>query len=383
MGPKQPTTPDIPEQNHPGHDRASSDDLRCLRALGQFSQVSAETGSSPPQTLVKGDPIVSVSRNVSYLSLDREGLVGFDKNQDMTSKRIRIVGKQSQDGLASPLPVENETVHGQDQLFDDNKSAPSPSEPHTGDEHSDLSPCTPSENQCLPVPLEPSKDALDAGGLTKLLGGSGSWAILTERASEGRSRHLPSKVPFIQEVGGFNQLDTKLTAGGDGLQSNESNKLRPKITDINHQSTRQDLSPPVTPVSPNHLVLCERDHNLLNPNHPSHDTNSFNNQDRYPHSAPMHMLYSQVLSGLAGPSRSWGSYAYDGTTIDPEKTKDRLPSDNVEPHLKRSKQRGRPRKKSFESLERAHNPRELLFQEGNDDVNIRAARFRRSKRRLS
>ncbi|KAI0437323.1 hypothetical protein F4803DRAFT_570958 [Xylaria telfairii] len=383
VGSKQPTTPDILEQNHTGHDKTYPGDLGCLRALGQFSQVSAETVSSSPQTLVEDDPVVSVSRNLSGLSPDRGSSVRFDENQDTTSKRIRTLEKQLHDGLALPLPVENETVHGQDQLFDDNKSAPSPSEPYTSDEHSDLSPCTPIEDQYLPVPLELGKNALDdSGGLTKLLGGSGSCVTLTEWADKDGSRHLPSKVPSIQKVEGFNQLDTKLKAGEDGLKSDESDKLCLKIININHQSTRQDLSPPVTPVSLNHIVLRERPHNLFELNHPSYDINSFNNKELCSHSGPVHMLYSQVLSELAGPSKSRGPSTY-ATTIDPEKTRDRLRSDNIGRHPKRSKQRGRPRKKSFESLERALNPQELLFQESNDDVNIRAARFKRPKRGTS
>ncbi|KAI0448756.1 hypothetical protein F5B21DRAFT_521182 [Xylaria acuta] len=367
VGLEQPATSDIFEQDHPEDGQDSSDTLRCLRASDQFSG----TVLSPP-IFMQGNPIVPLSRNVSDISPELGSSVAFEKSQDMTTKRLQIVGTQAREVLASPLPVENETVHGQDQLFDDNKSASDPSEPNTGDEHSNLSPYTPIEGKHLPVLLEPIfKDTLDDRGLTTLIDSSGSSAILIDEADEDRSRHLPSKISSTQEVAAFNQLDSKIRAGG-------CSKLRPNVN-ISQQPTRQDSSP-ITP-SHNHIVLRERDHNPLRP--PSQDTNSFNDQGpSFSQSAPVHMLYSQVLSDVVGStSADRGSTAYDVTSIDSAKPKDKLRSDSVEPHPKRPKHRGRPRRRSFESPGRALNPRELLFQEIEDDINIRSAWFKHSKRR--
>ncbi|KAI8953334.1 hypothetical protein F4801DRAFT_597912 [Xylaria longipes] len=376
VGFEQPGTSDILKQNHPGYDRDFPDTLSHLRASSQ-SKVPVETVLSAPRISTQGGLILLLGRNVSVLSSEPRSSVAFDEIQDTKKKHLPAVGKQAREVLASPLPVENETVHGQDQLFDDNKSASDPSEPHTGDEHSELSPYTPIEGQYLPVLLEPIfKNTLDDQGLTTLIGGSGRWGIFTEELDGDRSRHLPSKFPPTQEVGGFNQLDMTFRAESNGPQNDGCSKLRPKKVNISQQSTRQNSSP--------HLMLRERDHNRLHPNHPSRDTYSFNDQGpSYSQSALANVLYSQVLSGVVGSiSGDQGSTAYDVKSIDPAKPKYSLRGDSVERHPKRPKQRGRPRKKAFELPERALNPRELVFRSCEDDINIRSAWFKGSKRGL-
>ncbi|KAI0487221.1 hypothetical protein F4859DRAFT_525407 [Xylaria cf. heliscus] len=376
MGPKQPATSDTLEQEHPRDSRNSSDALRCLYTLGQSSQVPVKAILSASQLFRAGEPILSFGTNVSNLSTDSRRSVALDKTQD-----IKTIGTQSWERLVSPLPVENETVHGQDQLFDDNKSPSDPHDPQSGNGYSDLLSYVPIQSQCLPVLMRPDiKDTLDDQGLTELIGSSGSRAILNGEANNGCSRRLPSKVPSTQDVGGFNKFDTKFQAGRNGSKNDPG----PKVI-ISQQPTRQDSLPPITPSSPNHLALRERDHSRFRHNSSSHGTESFDDRGpSYSHSAPMNMLYSAAFEGQASPSSgNRGSAAYNVTTIDLTKPKDRGRGDSVEPRPNLSKHRGRQRKKSFGSPERALNPRELLFQASQGDINIRSASFKRSKRGLS
>ncbi|KAI1733849.1 hypothetical protein F4680DRAFT_454532 [Xylaria scruposa] len=321
MGLEQPATPDLLEQDHPG-------DVTDFPHTLNFSA---------PRTNTQGEVIVS------------------------------IFGERAREKLALPLPVENETVHGQDQLFDDDKSASGPSEPHTGDEYSGLSPI---------ILQEPDfKDILDDPGPTSLIKGSGSWAILVEEADEDRSSYPSSKIPS----GYFNQLDTEIKAGINASRNDDCGNIRPKAN-ISEQSTRQDLSP-IRPASPNHDIPYMRDHDRSPSNHPSRNTNLPNDQgSNYSQPTPVNMLHVRPLSDVVSPDRC--HTVYDVTSVNPAKTTSKLRSNSIEPHPKLPRQRGRPTKKSFESPERALNPRELLFQGSEGDINIRSPWFKRSKRRM-
>ncbi|KAI0546948.1 hypothetical protein F4679DRAFT_598070 [Xylaria curta] len=277
-----------------------------------------------------------------------------------------IVGERAREKLALPLPVENETVHGQDRLFDDDKSASGPSEPHIGDEYSVPSPII------LPLLQEPAfRDILDDQGPT-LINGSGSWAILAHEADEDSTSYPSSKIPSRY----FDQLDTEIKAVRSVSRIDDCGNIRLKAN-ISEQPTRQDLSP-IRPTSPNHDIPCVRDHGLLHLNRSSRTNDQGSNSSK---SVPVDMMHTRPLSDMVSltPGDQYPT-VYDVASVNPAKTKNKLRSHSIEPHPKRPRQRGRPRKKSFESPERALNPRELLFQGSEGDINIRSPWFKRSKR---
>ncbi|KAI0856382.1 hypothetical protein F4860DRAFT_529224 [Xylaria cubensis] len=375
---EQPATPDLFEQDHSRDATDFSHALEYLRTSSQSSQ-PVEPILSAPRIKMPGDFTVPPGGNVSDLSVEPGSFVTFDESEHMTASSLPIVGNRAREELSSPLPVENETVHGQEQLFDDDKSSSGPSEPHTSDGHSALSPVILIE-EFLPMLQEPLfKDVSDDQGSAPLINGSGSWAILAGEADEDCSKYPSSKIPSVREVEYFDQLDTQIRAGSTASRNDDCSSLRPRVN-TSEKSTYQDLTP-ITPTSPSHNIPCMRDHDRSHPDRPSRSTDSPNDQaSNYSPPAPVNVLHIRPLSALVSPDQC--PTVYDVTSVDPTKTKIKVRSDSIEPHPKHLRQRGRPREQSFESPERALNPRELMFQRSEADVDIRSAWFKRSKRGL-
>ncbi|KAJ8126152.1 hypothetical protein O1611_g7487 [Lasiodiplodia mahajangana] len=170
--PRQPATSDSPQQEYSGNGRDS------LQAIGQPQPCGQST-----KTPVKPVPPTPPSSLRDELSVESDSRRGSGQMRNAATEYL-TAEQLARRGSASPLPVENETVRGQDQLFDDHKSVSGHSEPHSGDDESDLSPQTPIEGHDLPVLLGPAfNHKLYEHGLAPLVDESGSWAIVAEQAN--------------------------------------------------------------------------------------------------------------------------------------------------------------------------------------------------------
>ncbi|KAF2970689.1 hypothetical protein GQX73_g2919 [Xylaria multiplex] len=244
---EQPEIPDLLEQKQPRDSRSSFGNLTRSQTPSHSFQNPAELVFSAPPSPIQGDLVLSLNDEVFDISPERGTPIGFEDIQDLHSEYLHIIGQQAQAKCASPLPVENETVRGQDQLFDDNKSLSDISEPDISEGESDSSPNIPIRRQGLPVLLEPhSQTRLDDEGLTTLIGEFDSWAILTEqitgRRNEDHSRFVSSNFPPAQESGDLTRLDTRTKSESDISQDDSHGKPRPKVN-INGRPTDHASSP--------------------------------------------------------------------------------------------------------------------------------------------
>ncbi|KAI1345471.1 hypothetical protein F5Y01DRAFT_320743 [Xylaria sp. FL0043] len=346
----QSTVPNLPEQDRTGDNRASSEPLTRSRSSGRPSPAPKKPVFVAPPSPVQGDLVLSgLDRDALDMPpLPKDGTpIGFEHIQNSNSEFLHVLGPQAREKVSSPLPVENETVQGQDSLFDENKSVSDLSEPCTveGGEP-DASPPTPVEGQGLPVilPEPPPKQDPCGQRLTSLIGEFDKWAILTEQITEhSPADHLCHS--FSSERFSHHQ---------EHQQSHNNLPVNPA------------LSPPVKTSSPARAT--------------SHEAKS-----GQPQSSSLNKLCNNVLSGLVGPNpqRKPDSSLHGGALSDSEKSRQHnIHTEQQHPERPRQ-QRGRPRRKSSQSPERALNPREQLFQSSDDDINIRSAWFRHSKRGLS
>ncbi|KAI3341013.1 hypothetical protein F4824DRAFT_496622 [Ustulina deusta] len=325
-------------------------------------------------------------------TLTRAQASGRPSSAPVEPEFLHVMGQQGQQArkkTRSPLPVENETVRGQDQLFDANKSASDISEPDTGEKEPDVPPNIPIEGQSQPVlPEPPSTQRLDEQGLTSLIGEFDNWAILSEqitgKSNEGHFPSISPKFPPVQEYEELESLATQTKTGGDDPQNDSHDIPRPKAN-MNWQPTPQVPLPPPRPTSPTHDSIHEAEQSQARPDSLSQKMDDIDDQaSSHAQPTPIKTLCNHVLSGLFGPTSGRpDSSSHSVPLADPEKSKHRLRSSSTESHLRRSKQRGRPKYKSFQSPERELNPREQLFQGSDDDVNIKSGWFRHSKRGLS
>ncbi|KAI1114050.1 hypothetical protein F5Y14DRAFT_451449 [Nemania sp. NC0429] len=289
---------------------------------------SQQSHSRPP----KGR--LPLEREVAMSSAELATHAGFDMASNMSAGHP----SKAQRTRLSPLPVENETVRGQEQLFDDHKSASDHLEHHnTDDEELDSLPHTPIEGEHLPVLLEPIlKDRHDDRGLPMWMDETGSWAIATETADKNSLPQIPSKPAPDQEIRNARNLTQSYDVEG-GTRGN---------------SSQND------------------NHGGQGPSQPQRD--------------PVKMLYSHVVAGLFGP----GSETARPSPHVAEPTESQNPPSEPcgtsdERPLIHSRQRGRQMDRSFSSPERTLNPREQLFQRNEDDIDIRGSWFKHSKRGLS
>ncbi|KAI0537570.1 hypothetical protein GGR58DRAFT_527320 [Xylaria digitata] len=384
---KQPEIPDLLEQKQYGDSRSSFGNLTRSQTPSHSSPNPAEPAFSAPPSPIQGDLILSLNDEVFDISPERGTPIGFEDIQDLHSEYLHIIGQQAQVKCASPLPVENETVRGQDQLFDDNKSLSDLSEPDISEGESDSSQNIPIHGQGLPVLLEPpSQTRLDDQGLTTLIGEFDSWAILTEqitgRSNEDHSRLFSSNLPSVQESGGLGRLCTRTKSESDISQDDNRGKPRPKVN-INWRRTYQASSPPRS--DPSILHAFHQPEQIQSPGRSPQEMECIDGQGPgYSQPTSMKMLCGNILSGQVGPtSGKPDPPSHDVASADSEVPKHTSHSHSIKPNAKRSKQRGRQKSKSCQSPERALNPREQLFQVSDDNINIRSAWFKHSKRGLS
>ncbi|KAI1276414.1 hypothetical protein F5Y07DRAFT_399409 [Xylaria sp. FL0933] len=337
----QSTVPNLPEQDRTGDNRASSEPLTRSRSSGRPSPAPRKPVFVAPPSPVQGHLVLSgLDRDVVDMPPPKDGNpLGFEHIQNSNSEFLHVLGPQAREKVGSPLPVENETVQGQDSLFDENKSVSDLSEPCTveGGEPDASSPRTPVEGQGLPVilPEPPPKQDPCGQRLTSLIGEFDKWAILTEQITEHSHCQQFSSQSFP------------------------------------HQEHQQSYRLPVNPV----LFPLVKTSSPARAT--SHEAKSGQSQ-----SSSLNKLCNNILSGLVGPNPD--SSLHGGAISDSEKSKHHNIHTEQQQHPERSRQqRGRPRRKSSQSPERALNPREQLFQSSDDEINIRSAWFRHSKRGLS
>ncbi|KAI1155374.1 hypothetical protein F4825DRAFT_469135 [Nemania diffusa] len=364
---EQRTSTNLLEQEHSGDDRDFREGLGhpCI----QSSKSPTWPVPSTPPCSLQGEFVSSLDGQTGSFSLEPSTGIGFERMINPAIEHMPATEPQVSKKPASPLPVENETVRGQDRLFDDHKSVSDRFEPHSGDEGSDSSPQTPVEGQELPVLLGPAFDhrLYEQGVIT--LDESRSWQILNEQAHKEHSQ-LSSKPPPQQDAGDFDGLDTKATTGNNDLRNNWEDKLHPEIN-LSRQPMHQDLFPTTKSSPPAQHTLHKAANNKSRAGPLSQDIYPTDSRDlSYLQPAPIKPLYSQVLSNLAGPTR-------------PETLKNKRRSSSPGPPRKRVKRRGRQMHRSSRSHGRTLNPREQLFQENDDEIDIKSGWFKRSKRGLS
>lgn len=136
--------------------------------------MQAETEFVKSPSPIQGDLILSLDKSELGISLQAGTPMGFEHIQNPDSEFLHVIGQQGQEKVTSPLPVENETVRGEDQLFDENRSMTDDSE------HEDAPEAIPH------IPLEykgqlvlvqsPFQPTFDDQGLTSLIGAFEKWA---------------------------------------------------------------------------------------------------------------------------------------------------------------------------------------------------------------
>ncbi|KAI0425006.1 hypothetical protein F5Y09DRAFT_347126 [Xylaria sp. FL1042] len=364
---EQSTVPDLLKQDRSEDDiRASSETLTRSRSSARPSPAPNKPIFAAPPSPVQSDLVLSLDRYALDMPPEAGNPIGFEHIQNSGSEFLHVIGPQAREKVGSPLPVENETVRGQDQLFDENRSVSDVSEPNTVEGQHDVLPHIPIEGQGRPVlPEPPSKQDLHHRRLTSLIGELDNWAILTEQITEHADadnfRPSSSKSFPVQENEDLKRLDS------GSIENKSSHVYDPGKS---HPGDNMDcqlanqVSAPLekTSSSPTCDIAHEAEQSPLQPSY-------------------LNVLCNKVLSSLIGPSnRKIDSSPQDGPLSDSNKSKH---NPGNEHHPERSRQRGRPKRKSSQSSERALNPREKLFQSSDDGINIRSAWFRHSKRGLS
>ncbi|KAI3327222.1 hypothetical protein HD806DRAFT_486450 [Xylariaceae sp. AK1471] len=356
---------------------------------------------------------------MSDISLGPGTPTGFEPHYNPSVHHL-FVRKQAQGGSASPLPVENETGCGQDRLFDADRSVSNTPEPDPGDKEFNIAPYNPIEDQELPRE-QPIEYRADNEKLPRLVGDFSNRKIRTEQADNDQSQLHSTNSAKAQQYGDVEHFDAEMKSGSHGSQdesrneqftpiparwrvnplkyqppvaleddrislSNQlmgctSHRLRPSPEAPSQKPTHQTSSTSPTLASPIHLKVSkdERDRSSS----PPRSQAIGRSKDQRP---SLHrpgsgkMLYSQVLSGLAAPS-SEEQYpsSHRVALADPRKLKHKLRSSSIDARPKRRKQqRGRERNRSLQIPVRALNPRVQLFQESDEEIDIRSAWFKHS-----
>ncbi|GAP89903.2 hypothetical protein SAMD00023353_4400040 [Rosellinia necatrix] len=153
VGFEQPTVPYLLGAGHTSTDYSEA--LKRPKPSNQLSRAPADDLFLAPPSPIRAGFTHPQDQGVFGFSPDHGLVPDHDKKSPdpgtrylhASRNRLREKSRKS----SSPLPVDNETVHGQEQLFDYFKGVSGPSEPDTGDESSDHSPKTPPDGQHLPV----------------------------------------------------------------------------------------------------------------------------------------------------------------------------------------------------------------------------------------
>ncbi|KAI1178905.1 hypothetical protein F4777DRAFT_575556 [Nemania sp. FL0916] len=383
MGLGEPTIPDLFFQGYSGDCRGG---LQAVKQSLSPAEQSSEASVNPLLVMSPSlvQEITALDEEPVHLPLDLgpSSLPEYARNADAEYPppgEPREVHRSS-----SPLPVETETVRGQDRLLDDHKSVSDHFETHTQDEEIESLPHTPIDGEELLVVLTPNAEHRMGGqGLRTLIDELGSWAILTDQiGKDDHSYHLSPNRPHSPAVDNQEKsaLKGKTETCGSPDIANDTSRLE---AEIGQQPTHQHSRCPTPAGSPANIASHETHDSYSYQDHSFHDTDPADSQEpSYQQWTPAKRLIDQEHPDSAGP----GPDERTSLACDPG------PPDATSPIAKRRhssfsgphihlKHRGRQRQKSFESPERALNPREQMFQGRDDDsIDIRSAWFKRSKR---
>jgi len=276
------------------------------------------------------------------------------ENQHTTSSQYLSVGRPTRRGLASPLPVENETVLGQDRLFDDDRSSVS------------VAGSALSEGEIYIVPCNSVQDEyLRSGALPTSAEASGTRTP----ASKPGGASVPGKAIERSQTS-QETLSTPVPASivEERIQAQSRDRYRSR-------SAKPDEGKPEEEAHPEQ------------------------------HHAPGKMLYSEVLSSAPDKHESPECHYTPHTPphkplpttstrhIDTEKPVTTRHSSSISSsrdgeeydeasglrHKRREGKRGRSKQRASHATDRALNPREQLFKENEENgVDIKSAWFKRT-----
>ncbi|KAI1433548.1 hypothetical protein GGR50DRAFT_705367 [Xylaria sp. CBS 124048] len=339
VGLDQTAIPDLPERGHSGIDRGTRKSLRGPQSSDQVSK--SRSAAAPSRSPNKGQrehdqPGKSAAKNCPFPA-------------------------SSQKRPLSPLPVENQTVCGHEQLFDDDRQASATSESDPTDERVISPPNTPVNGYDLPVHPEPviiPESLEEIAGLKELIGDFGSSpGVLTGETSKDSSASslVPDKTASSRE-GGETMYPVRRTIEKtrteDGKRGESRGRRLPEIERTRRQSARnRNRSSPGHFESPSYVISSKGDHARPRSRHTPH--------------------FAEISDDLRRPRHR------------KESPPILLSDSGVEGSPRHANPRGRRMHKSFRSRERAVNPREEMFRGCHDDINIRGDWFMRSKRGLS
>ncbi|KAI8626990.1 hypothetical protein F5Y19DRAFT_487276 [Xylariaceae sp. FL1651] len=407
-----------------------------------LNQALRNTDSMAIISSIRGDLVSPLDKPEHNFSPDLGTSAKFKNRHDLSPEDYLSIRQPQQQGSTSPLPVENETVCGHEQLFDDDTSTTSavastddeynidPYQPVNGydvpqvlakklasDEHEigkltaddgtifpndthgkffepstprcstakeqkvtlDLCTegCSPPSNtntESLPPPFEDWRYTLSEEHLSEVSKGCATSMIEPLGHTWRRSRK-PSKATkqidmavavnaAVGEPGSDNS-----TQSSSPVQSNMKGKLM-------HHPSLLLLKSPIP------LTLRKPERNLPTSQDYAHAGDQHENKEHSPSNPATVLLYSQVLSGRKAqcPPKQ-GSNSQRVSLFSSEKSKNKVRSNSVEAHPKRPTQRGRQRSTSLQKPIRSMDPRSQLFQESDDDIDIKSAWFKHSSGR--
>jgi hypothetical protein len=161
-------------------------------------------GSLSPASL-PGDAALSFDTDLSDITPGSGTPTEFESPHYPNVHNL-FAGQQAQGGSASPLPVENETVCGQDQLFDDDyRSGSITSESIISDSDSDMTICSPIANG--EADTEQSLERTTAEEeIPVLTGGSHDRTVPIKQADDGASQPPLPKPSHVQQNKDFEEF---------------------------------------------------------------------------------------------------------------------------------------------------------------------------------
>ncbi|KAI1359028.1 hypothetical protein F5Y08DRAFT_92832 [Xylaria arbuscula] len=374
----------FPEQSQPRVGSSSSNVIKRSQTPQHASQGHAETRFAKPPSPIQGDLVFSLDKDELDISPKSGKPMGFENIQNSNSEFLHVIGQQGQEKVTSPLPVENETVRGEDQLFDENKSVTDFSE---HEEEPELLPHIPLEEQGQLVLFDsPFQPIFDDQGLTSLIGAFKKWETLIKEINEQtEGGHCQ---PFLLEFSGtledenYELLQNQSTIEADDIREDKRGKQPQQTFEASQPIPQASHSSESLVHLVDHAAVADKSSQSRS-NSPPRSAHIAD--DQVPHfsrNGPIQSLCSNVLTGLVGSTTK--SADMDSRNIPPvcaDTPKRKLRSSSTE-SSRHKRQRGRQRHKSCQSPERDINPRGKLFQSSDNDIDIRSSWFKHSRRGL-
>ncbi|KAK5636272.1 hypothetical protein RRF57_011984 [Xylaria bambusicola] len=376
---RQPAVSYFPEQTQSRGDGSSANVLKQPQTLERLSQAQSESAFLAPPSPIQGDIVLSLDEDELDISPQPGTPMGFEHIQNSNSEFLHVIRQQGQEKVTSPLPVENETVRGEEQLFDESKSVSDFSEHGMGEEEFEPLSHMPIEGG-QPVLLEsPFQSRFDDQGLTPLIGAFQKWARLIKEINEQSDaslyRPLLLEYPHAQEGKDPEVPDAQIITGNNKLPENRHGNPHQGIRG-NRQPASEPSSPWDTPTFSIHNFAHEAAPNL------SRSSSLSQNTDSHSQATPIVPLCNNPLTDLVGStSESSDIVSHSVAPAHSDASKRKLRSSSTESH-RNKKQRGRQKYKSCQSPERNIDPRGQLFQNSDEDIDIRSSWFKHSKRGL-